>query len=208
MEGCFLTKCSVRDWLAAKNATSVVCERPIRDKTYVLIYSATICGSFAFLAVVMRVFVALRQNSFGYDDLCACLASCMAVPNFIGLTISAKQGLGRDMWTLTPEEIQRCLRVSYDGWLLSGEGLRLTSDPANLRLPKLLLLVLWIHKADLLVLLSAHISVRKHEDVVFHWYCNIVRIRCRLWSPYDVCLLAYTRYVHVEPTPSCSRTYI
>jgi hypothetical protein len=62
---------------------------------------------------MMRIFVAIRQNSFGYDDLFACLASLMAVPNFIGLAISAKLGLGRDMWTLTPEEIERCLRVSY-----------------------------------------------------------------------------------------------
>jgi hypothetical protein len=106
-----LANCTMRDWLGAKNATAVVCERPIRDRTNVLIYSATICGSFAFLAVVMRIFVALRQHSFGYDDLCACLASCMAVPNFIGLTISAKMGLGRDMWTLTPEQIENCLRV-------------------------------------------------------------------------------------------------
>lgn len=101
----------MRGYLAAKNATSIVCEQPIRDRTHVLIYSATICGSFALLAVLMRIFVAYRQKSFGYDDLCACLASCMAVPNFIGLTISAKLGLGRDMWTLTPEEIQKCLRV-------------------------------------------------------------------------------------------------
>jgi hypothetical protein len=42
----------------------------------------------------------------------------MAVPNFIGLAISAKLGLGRDMWTLTPEEIERCLRVSFIRWCL------------------------------------------------------------------------------------------
>jgi hypothetical protein len=65
---------------------------------------------------MMRIFVAIRQNSFGYDDLCACLASLMAVPNFIGLAISAKLGLGRDMWTLTPEEIERCLRVKCIPW--------------------------------------------------------------------------------------------
>ncbi|KAF2831751.1 hypothetical protein CC86DRAFT_283311, partial [Ophiobolus disseminans] len=44
--GCIFTQCSMRDWLAAKNATSMVCERPIRDRTHVLAYSATICSSF------------------------------------------------------------------------------------------------------------------------------------------------------------------
>lgn len=99
-------------FVGSKNTTATVCERPVRDKTYVLLYASTICGSLALLGVLMRIFVAVRQNSFGYDDLCACLASAMAVPNFIGLAISAKQGLGKDIWTLTPEEIQKCLRVS------------------------------------------------------------------------------------------------
>lgn len=68
-------------------------------------YAATICRSSAALAVIVRLYVALRLNIFGYDDLFACLASCMAVPNFIGLTISAKLGLGKDIWTLTPEQV-------------------------------------------------------------------------------------------------------
>ena len=59
----------------------------------------------------MRLFVAMCQKSFGYEDLFACLAACMSVPNSIGLATSAKMGLGRDIWTLTPFEITRVQKV-------------------------------------------------------------------------------------------------
>lgn len=76
-----------------------------------LVNCAAVLGTIAFLAVLMRLLVAIRQRSFGYDDLFACLAACMSVPNSIGLATSAKLGLGRDMWTLTSYEITRVQKV-------------------------------------------------------------------------------------------------
>ena len=95
------------------NATDAICDRPMRNEGHVLIICAAVLGPVAFLAVLMRLSVAVRQNSFGYDDLFACLAACMSVPNSIGLATSAKLGLGSDIWTLTPYEITRVQKVSF-----------------------------------------------------------------------------------------------
>lgn len=95
----------------AMNATDTVCDRPYRDEGHVLVICAAVLGTSALLAVAMRVYVAIRQNSFGYDDTFACLAACMSVPNSIGLATSAMLGLGRDIWTLTPHEITKVLKV-------------------------------------------------------------------------------------------------
>lgn len=94
------------------NATDTVCDRPLRDDGHVLLICATTLGPLALLAVAMRLYVAIRQDSFGQDDLFACLAACMSVPNSIGLATSAKLGLGRDIWTLNHYEITRVNKVS------------------------------------------------------------------------------------------------
>lgn len=95
------------------NATDAICDRPMRNEGHVLIICAAVLGPVAFLAVLMRLSVAVRQNSFGYDDLFACLAACMSVTNSIGSTMAGKLGLGRDVWTLTPYDITRLLKVSF-----------------------------------------------------------------------------------------------
>lgn len=77
-----------------------------------MIYCAIILGSFAGLAVLMRLYVAIRQRSFGYDDLFACLAAGMSLPNSAGLARAGKLGLGRDICTLKPYQISRVQKVN------------------------------------------------------------------------------------------------
>lgn len=94
------------------NATDTICDRPIRHEGHIMIYCAIILGSFAGLAVLMRLYVAIRQRSFGYDDLFACLAAGMSLPNSAGLARAGKLGLGRDIWTLKPYQISRVQKVN------------------------------------------------------------------------------------------------
>lgn len=94
------------------NATESVCDRPLRDDGHILVKCAATLGPLALLAVAMRLYVAIRQRSFGHDDLFAFLSACMSVPNSIGLATSARLGLGRDIWTLTQYEITRLNKVS------------------------------------------------------------------------------------------------
>jgi hypothetical protein len=93
----------------------MVCGIPTHDRCYDLITVATTCGSLALLAVFMRLFVAWRQNNFGYDDVCAVLACCAAVPNFVILSLAAKYGLGKDTWTVETEDTTQVLEVSFYG---------------------------------------------------------------------------------------------
>lgn len=93
------------------DATDTTCGWPQKDESHVLVSCAAVLGTFALIAVLMRVFVAVRQRSFEYNDLLACLAACMAVTNSIRLATSARLGLGRDIWTLTPFEVTRIQKV-------------------------------------------------------------------------------------------------
>jgi hypothetical protein len=134
VQACILQSCTVKEWLGktlletsllqrwpsedtdvsvvTMNATDTVCDRPLRDDGHILIIYAATLGPLALLAVAMRLYVAIRQRSFGYDDLFACLAVSMSVSNSIGLATSARLGLGRDIWTLTQHEITRVNKVS------------------------------------------------------------------------------------------------
>ncbi|UPX11213.1 uncharacterized protein EKO05_0001833 [Ascochyta rabiei] len=112
-QSCILQSCTVKEWLVTINATDTICQRSVRNESNVVFCCVTTLGSAALLAIIMRLFVAMRQNTFGYDDLFACLAACMSVSSSIGLALSAKLGLGRDIWTLKPHEINRIHKITY-----------------------------------------------------------------------------------------------
>lgn len=169
------------------NLTDVVCKRERRDESHVLFISAVVLGTIAFLAVLMRMFVAAQQKNSGYDDLFALLAACMSVPNSIGLATTAKLGLGKDIWTLTPLQITRIQKVSSPG---DAPRLHLTLLSGRIYMPEFLLLVLWLSKAVLPLLLSTDLPFRARAMVVlcghntFDWLCRRVRLDD------DLCLLA------------------
>jgi hypothetical protein len=109
IQACILQSCTVKEWLGktlletsllqrwpsedtdvsvvTMNATDTVCDRPLRDDGHILVIYAATLGPLALLAVAMRLYVAIRQRSFGYDDLF-------------------------DIWTLTQHEITRVNKVS------------------------------------------------------------------------------------------------
>jgi hypothetical protein len=99
----------------------MVCGIPTHDRRYDLITVATTCGSLALLAVFMRLFVAWRQNNFGYDDVCAVLACCAAVSNFVicpwqrSMDWGKSHGLGKVTWTVETEDTTQVLKVSFYG---------------------------------------------------------------------------------------------
>ena len=169
------------------NATDTVCNRPLRNEGYVLVSCAAVLGTLAFLTVLMRLFVAVRQKSLGYDDLFACLAACMSIPNSIGLATSAKMGLGRDIWTLTPFEITRIQKV---GVIRSPVRVTLTYHSGHIYLPELLLLVFRLPKTVFLVLLPPNFSFRTRTMVVLCRHSAVGWVCSRLWVRDDLCLLA------------------
>ncbi|KAI1498181.1 hypothetical protein F5X99DRAFT_339973 [Biscogniauxia marginata] len=107
-EVCVLQSCTVIESLTAKNLTQTLCGAPIRDRSFT--YNAVSCV----LIVVSGVFVLIRLgytkffsiNSLGLDDLFILLTLINCLPSaVINTQVLTRHGLGRDIWTLTPDQI-------------------------------------------------------------------------------------------------------
>ncbi|EHA56857.1 hypothetical protein MCOR27_003608 [Pyricularia oryzae] len=105
---CVTAQCSIKEALFTKNVTSVACEEEIRDKRLELNITAIILGSMAALFVILRMFskVFVVGGSAGLDDWFIVATILLGVADTVliveGLTA---YGLGRDIWTLTSEQI-------------------------------------------------------------------------------------------------------
>ncbi|KAH8887875.1 hypothetical protein GQ53DRAFT_725610 [Thozetella sp. PMI_491] len=118
---CILRQCSVRDSLVAKNVTQTTCGAPVRDESRSLITS-TIA-----LTVISKVLVGVRLayrlyiahgvsfvKPFNADDWAILVAACVGVgSNVVQIHGTLANGLGRDIWTLTPDQITRLDQFYY-----------------------------------------------------------------------------------------------
>ncbi|KAH7410677.1 CFEM domain-containing protein [Cadophora sp. MPI-SDFR-AT-0126] len=112
---CVSANCTVPEALSTKNITETLCGAPIRDKRA---YFNNISNSFAALsgvAIVLRVIskVTTRMD-FGLDDYSIFATFIAGIPSSVlvvhGLT---SNGLGKDIWTLRPNDITNYLRAFY-----------------------------------------------------------------------------------------------
>lgn len=104
---CIFSSCSVVDTLYSKNISETICGRPVRDRGTE--YVRVNCAMLGLVTVVVtaRLFYKyLSPQPLGLDDLFALLTSLAMLPaffiNLIGLIPS---GIGRDIWTLSPDQI-------------------------------------------------------------------------------------------------------
>lgn len=74
------------------------------------------------MIVITSIFVVMRftfkatvsRTDFGYDDWCVLATLMAAIPSaIITVTGTVKNGLGRDIWTLTPNQITQMLKYFY-----------------------------------------------------------------------------------------------
>ncbi|KAH9909669.1 hypothetical protein F4778DRAFT_8858 [Xylariomycetidae sp. FL2044] len=107
-EACVMTSCTVVESLAAKNLTQTQCAAPIRDKAFQ--YNVVSCTLFA----IALAFVLIRtvytkfftSKDLGLDDCFIILTLRNCVPSaVINVNMLAANGLGKDTWTLTPDQI-------------------------------------------------------------------------------------------------------
>lgn len=102
--------------LVTRNISLTNCGAPVRDhghdyvvlsNTLIIITSVIVLIRFAFKAVVSRM-------DFSYDDWCVLITLFSAIPSAI-VTVygTVKNGLGQDIWTLTPREITEMLKWFY-----------------------------------------------------------------------------------------------
>jgi hypothetical protein len=84
----------------AQNATSLMCDWPVRGKTYVTTVVATTTGSLTVLAVLLRTVDAWMYDQFGWHDACALGAGIWAIPMMTVQLLVGPAGFGRDIWTV------------------------------------------------------------------------------------------------------------
>ncbi|AEO59411.1 hypothetical protein MYCTH_2030430, partial [Thermothelomyces thermophilus ATCC 42464] len=103
VETCSLGACNIFEGLAAKNATATLCKEPVRDRSHVAPIATAITGGLALAFVLLRVYESgFRKKEFHWADLWAVLAMVMRA-----------HGMGRDIWTLTAEEITEVVKYTW-----------------------------------------------------------------------------------------------
>lgn len=116
--GCNLTKhyrrIRVRSltWVVvATKLQSTECNAPIRDRSKILLIISIVIGVTALVAVCMRMYVAARQGSFGWDDVTCLAAYAASVPVTVVCCVTSVHGFGKDTWASPVEDIFLTLRV-------------------------------------------------------------------------------------------------
>ncbi|KAL2172386.1 hypothetical protein VTG60DRAFT_6225 [Thermothelomyces hinnuleus] len=114
VETCALGACNIFEGLAAKNATATLCKEPVRDRSLVAPIATAITGGLALSFVLLRVYESgFRKKEFHWADLWAVLAMISSIPMDVGEFFMRAHGMGRDIWTLTPEEITKVVKYTW-----------------------------------------------------------------------------------------------
>ncbi|RFN46279.1 hypothetical protein FIE12Z_9476 [Fusarium flagelliforme] len=107
IEKCVITSCTIRESLTTKNASMTMCNQPIRNRQQSFLVINAIMGILSGLFVAQRFATKFfLKLPFGLDDLFIGLSMLIVIPciaiNAHGLVPS---GLGRDIWTIQPDQI-------------------------------------------------------------------------------------------------------
>jgi len=99
-----------------RNISLTTCGAPVRDRgqSYVLLSNVMVCIAAAFVAMRFTFKGTVSRMDFGYDDWCVLATLIAAIPSAV-ITVfgTVKNGLGQDLWTLTPTEITQMLQYFY-----------------------------------------------------------------------------------------------
>ncbi|KAI7785124.1 hypothetical protein LA080_008160 [Diaporthe eres] len=113
---CVTLNCTIPDALAVKNVSSTACGVPVRDEgTHYNIVSVTlgvISGATIIMRLGFKLFIA--KTGLGLDDWFILATILVGVPSSVitsqGLV---PNGLGRDIWTLKPQQITNVIHYFY-----------------------------------------------------------------------------------------------
>ncbi|KAK2616620.1 hypothetical protein QQS21_000443 [Conoideocrella luteorostrata] len=115
MTGCVLSNCTIKQALMVKNLTATACHEPIRDKSGQYVAVSNIFGIISAIFVIQRfAYKYWAKMEFGLDDWSTLLTIVVGVPTtIINAHGVAPNGMGRDTWTLTYENITEFGRFFY-----------------------------------------------------------------------------------------------
>ncbi|KAF2498993.1 hypothetical protein BU16DRAFT_559023 [Lophium mytilinum] len=122
---CVAGGCTIPDALTTKNVSLTMCGAEVRDNAGVPYVCAIVGSALAAVFVILRLFVIFTPGGKkpGWDDamLLLCLALSL-IPGFLsGFLRDA--GLGKDMWTLKPDQITHFLFYFFLGEIAYIEGM-------------------------------------------------------------------------------------
>ncbi|KAM3480429.1 hypothetical protein MY5147_001195 [Beauveria neobassiana] len=117
VESCVQAACTMAEGITTMNQTQATCDLPPRDRaTSFDVTSITLCaitGVMVFARLIFKVFYSYT-GKLGRDDCFIIISICVGLPctiiNSVGLT---RHGLGKDVWTLTPDAIETFGRYFY-----------------------------------------------------------------------------------------------
>ncbi|KAB2103630.1 hypothetical protein AG0111_0g8352 [Alternaria gaisen] len=102
--------------VVTRNVSLTNCGAPVRHRGehYVTLSNAMVCIAAAFVVIRFAFKATVSRLDFGYDDFCVLATLIAAIPSAI-ITVfgTVKNGLGQDLWALTPTEITQMLQYFY-----------------------------------------------------------------------------------------------
>ncbi|CAO2647549.1 Nn.00g084710.m01.CDS01 [Neocucurbitaria sp. VM-36] len=113
---CVTTNCTIPEALATQNFSLANCGAPTRNHghSYAVISNVLIVVAGACVAVRFVFKATVSRLDFGCDDWAVLATFIAAVPSAVLIVHgTVKNGLGRDIWTLTPMEITAMLKYFY-----------------------------------------------------------------------------------------------
>ncbi|KAI9148921.1 CFEM domain-containing protein [Paramyrothecium foliicola] len=112
---CVSAECSVPDALATRNTSLTNCGAPVRDRSGEYVVLSNTMVVVAAVCVIIRLSYKIFSGlELGLDDWLILVTIISAIPSAV-ITVrgAAPNGLGKDIWTLTPVEITNVLFYFY-----------------------------------------------------------------------------------------------
>ncbi|KAL3961040.1 hypothetical protein ACCO45_006157 [Purpureocillium lilacinum] len=115
MTTCVMGNCTIKDAIITKNLTATGCNEPVRDKTSEYVAISNAFGTISAAFVIQRFGYKLwAKLDFGLDDWFTLITIVTGVPStVINAHGVAPNGIGRDAWTLTLQNITNFGRFFY-----------------------------------------------------------------------------------------------
>ncbi|KAJ1326892.1 CFEM domain-containing protein [Microdochium nivale] len=118
VSGCVAVSCKIEDLLVVKNMTNTQCGIEPNNNTVAYNVIVTILMALSCLFVIIRVVYKqfLTQMGLGPDDWAMVATLIVCIPSAVTNVQLAEYGIGKDIWTLTPEQITNFSRTF---WIVS-----------------------------------------------------------------------------------------
>ncbi|KAI4599707.1 hypothetical protein KJ359_001443 [Pestalotiopsis sp. 9143b] len=123
LKECFLSNCTIREALRSENYSYSMCDYVGEDRRPLVWHLGIAFLVIGVVAFGLRCLARLRTHSWGLDDWTILIVVLIYIPMSALTFPLSSHGLGLDMWTLSPDDINQVLYYFYWEEILYAEGL-------------------------------------------------------------------------------------